>query len=279
MAVPVVSDAAEMFRQVDGGAMVGLMARLGVERCQVAKLDEARNVIQQKTVQALKEFRATAGRQAQTFNRLIFPESMRLLPLYTLAMMKCGALRGGPQDVTLDERCSLIFDIMGMPTSELLTFLYPSLFALHNMPPDAGTPANGGPGVLLPQPVPLSGEYIDSRGAFLLDNGRTLLLWLGKSLPPEFLTDVFGVGELPQSAATLQLRPSDTELSTKINGIIATLKASHVMEQQLVVVAQGQREEALLFPYLVEDRGSSMSYSDFLLSLHRQVQSAKSPAK
>jgi protein transport protein SEC24 len=134
-------------------------------------------------------------KQARAFNRLIFSEEMRLLPLFSLALTKCSALRGGAHDVSADERSTAIFDLDSMPTPDLLQYLHPSLFALHQMPPDAGVPISPEREwpVLLPPPLPLSGNFIDSRGVFLVDNGQRLLLWVGKAVQPELLEEMFGV--------------------------------------------------------------------------------------
>ena len=40
--------------------------------------------------------------------------------------------------------------------------------------------------LLLPPTLPLSGMSLDERGAFLLDNGRVFVLWLGRMLDPQW---------------------------------------------------------------------------------------------
>jgi hypothetical protein len=44
--------------------------------------------------------------------------------------------------------------------------------------------------VLLPQTLPLSGAYLEERGAYLLDNGRMLVLWLGRLLDRQWGMEV-----------------------------------------------------------------------------------------
>lgn len=71
--------------------------------------------------------------------------------------------------------------------------------------------------VSLPPLVPLSGERIDSRGAYLIDDSKRLLLWLGAQLSPEFLGGLFGVSAMPPDATrTLVLEPRDNELSRRV---------------------------------------------------------------
>lgn len=44
--------------------------------------------------------------------------------------------------------------------------------------------------VALPPSMPLAQDLIDPSGAYLLDSGRLLLLWLGRGVSPAFLTQV-----------------------------------------------------------------------------------------
>lgn len=44
--------------------------------------------------------------------------------------------------------------------------------------------------VRTPLPVPLSVERLHLDGAYLLDNGRIFVLWLGRSISPDFLQHV-----------------------------------------------------------------------------------------
>lgn len=46
MAMPVVTEVQDLFRAVDGGAMLSLLAKLAVEKACASKLDDTRNAIQ-----------------------------------------------------------------------------------------------------------------------------------------------------------------------------------------------------------------------------------------
>jgi len=126
-----------------------------------------------------------------------------------------------------------------MATQLVDVFLYPNLFALHELP---GSPAGvpGGDGELvMPPPKPLSSEKLDAGGrprapslpavppadklaertvgamtaainwstralpltlrgmrwpgVYLLENGVSMLLWIGKAAPPQLLQDLLNV--------------------------------------------------------------------------------------
>lgn len=61
---------------------------------------------------------------------MIYPESLKFLPLYGLALCKSVPLRGGFADAVLDERCALGLAMMILPVKNLLKLLYPSLIRL-----------------------------------------------------------------------------------------------------------------------------------------------------
>lgn len=61
---------------------------------------------------------------------MIYPESLKFLPLYALALYKSTPLRGGYADAALDERCAAGYTMMTLPVKKLLKLLYPCLIRL-----------------------------------------------------------------------------------------------------------------------------------------------------
>ena len=151
------------------------------------------------------------------------------------------------------------------------------MHALHSMPKESGT-KDEYDRVIFPPRTVLAGDRIDARGAYLVDDGRRLLLWLGKMLEPAFVADLFGPSGPPSADADCVLPPQDNDLSRHVRAVIADIRAnaSRARHLALTVVTQGHPSETQLFPYLVEDRGpanvaGAASYGEFLLDLHRRV--------
>lgn len=61
---------------------------------------------------------------------MIYPDSLKFLPLYGLALFKSTSLRGGYADVQLDERCAAGYTMMALPVKKLLKLLYPNLIRI-----------------------------------------------------------------------------------------------------------------------------------------------------
>lgn len=55
-------------------------------------------------------------------------------------LLKTQALRGSVRDVTTDERAAFMFDISSAGVDQLLTWVYPSLYPVHDPSGDWGKP-------------------------------------------------------------------------------------------------------------------------------------------
>lgn len=101
-----------------------------IEKTLSHKLEEARSAVQLRIVKSLREYRNLYAVQHRLANRMIYPDSLKFLPLYGLALCRSTPLRGGHGDVPLDERCAAGHTMMTLPIKGLLKLLYPSLIRL-----------------------------------------------------------------------------------------------------------------------------------------------------
>lgn len=97
------------------------------------KLEDARNAVQFRIVKALREYRNLYAVQHRLSGRMIYPESLKFLPLYGLALCKSTPLRGGYGDVQLDERYAAGFTMLALPVKKLLKLLYPNLVRVDDL--------------------------------------------------------------------------------------------------------------------------------------------------
>ena len=65
--------------------------------------------------------------------QLILPESLKLLPIFCLALTKTPALRGG-LDVHIDLRVHSMRLLKHLPVVDIVGLLYPRIAALHTLP-------------------------------------------------------------------------------------------------------------------------------------------------
>eukprot|EP00249_Psilotum_nudum_P020257 c27624_g1_i1 orf=387-3641(-) len=274
LAAPVATDLGELYRGADAGAIMSLMSSLAIEKSLVSKLEDARQSTQLRLVRSLREYRNLYGVQHPLTGRLIYPESLKLLPLYCLALCKSLALRGGYADAQPDERTAAGFEMMIMSIPRLLKFLYPTLIRLDEYlfkELKVGTNANP------VQELPLTAERLDPRGAFLLDDGLRFILWLGKVLPSDFIIHLLGM-EAANSAdlSKVAVVEQNNDLSKRFIAFLKAIRENNLaVYQQCVMIRQGDqpREGTLVLLNLVEDRNAgSFGYIDWMVQIYRQVQ-------
>lgn len=73
-----------------------------------------------------------------------------------------------------------------------MQYIYPKLYSLHDMPDNAGTPDPETGEIVIPAPLNLTSERFVPYGLYLIDDGQTQFLWLGRDAVPQLLADVFG---------------------------------------------------------------------------------------
>ncbi|ESQ49323.1 hypothetical protein EUTSA_v10019975mg [Eutrema salsugineum] len=270
---PVVTDLGEMYRQADTGSIVSVYTRLAIEKTLSAKLDDARNAIQQKIVKALREYRNLHAVQHRLGSRLIYPESLKFLPLYGMSICKSTPLQRGAADASLDERCAAGFTMMALPVKKLLKLLYPNLFRVDEWLLKPSADHDDLKDVL--RRLPLAAESLDSRGLYIYDDGFRLVLWFGRMLSPDIAKNLLGT-DFAAELSRVTLQEQENGMSKKLMRLIKKVRETDPSYHPMCfLVRQGEqpREGFLLLRNLIEDQmGGSTGYVDWILQLHRQIQ-------
>lgn len=148
--------------------------------------------------------------------QLILPECMKLLPLYVSCIMKNDAVSGG-SDMSCDDRSYVMqfVQIMDLPMS--VFYFYPRMIPIHDVNPNETD---------IPAPIRCTAEKLAEDGAYVLENGIHLFIWVGLSLAPEFTQAVFSA---PCSQQIDTDRPGlpvlENPLSKRVRGIIDSIQA------------------------------------------------------
>ncbi|ETV97794.1 hypothetical protein, variant [Aphanomyces invadans] len=284
VAVPVTKLFAEVFRSVDVDAICNMIAKNALEVALKTGLEPARNKMQQVCVDIARAYR-TSGAYGQNNPsnsgfQLQLPESLQLLPLYTMALMKSPAFRGGT-DIGSDERSHVQYSLYNMPVSLSRSFIYPRLFSLLDLPPDAGFPSDdpraataGADKIVLPHVLNLSVERLNTEGAFLLEDTLSLYLWIGRGLNSRFVSSLFGVDSIDGvDCRELSLAAPKDDIGTRVHNIVKALREDRTAHMKLHVIREGHPVEGKFFWKLVEDRasfaGGQASYAEYLGQINR----------
>lgn len=204
IALPVVTVIGEVLAGADQEAIACLLAKMAVDRSMQSNVQEAREAMIFSNVDIINTYRLVnggggggggGGNNPSGYNSgggLVTGQNTKLLPLYTLALMKHTAFRLGIS-TRVDERVFAMMQMKSLPIRALLLYIYPNLYPLHHslqqQSPDQP---------LSPLPVQLTFANIDRNGIYLLDTYDHLYLYICKSVSPQFLVDVFAVTQWSQ---------------------------------------------------------------------------------
>ncbi|KAF1780700.1 ADF-H/Gelsolin-like domain [Phytophthora cactorum] len=198
--------------------------------------------------------------------QLILPESLKLLPLYTLATLKSRALRGnlvgnpprGFIDVRADERVMMMGLLNSLPVEFCVSAVYPKLYSVHDLADDCCTLDEDGKFILPPQ-LPPTAEKLDEEGIFLLHSAMCCYIYIGPKASPELLLDLFGGDGM---GARERLR-----------SLVEYLNSTIPISQPLEILTKNDWRANRFMSALVEDRTrNDVSYVEFLVQVHKKIQ-------
>jgi protein transport protein SEC24 len=118
--------------------------------------------------------------------------------------------------VKTDERMYHFNRVLSLPAVDTTVFVHPRMFPIHNMAAEHGTASQSGE-IILPPSISLSGEKLESTGAYLIDNGESILVLIGRDCNQSFLEQAFGIHQLGENeAGRLYFENKGNPLSQKV---------------------------------------------------------------
>ncbi|CAN0432368.1 unnamed protein product [Lampetra fluviatilis] len=270
LCLPVVTTLIDIYAGADVQAVTALLAKMAVDRTLSSSLSDARDALVNAAVDFLAAYRGSGGGPAQS--GLTAPHGLRLLPLYALALLKQKAFGSG-KSVRLDERAFAMCEMKHQPLGQLMRAVHPSLYRVDNLTEKGGVMEGD---VLVPQPplLQLSAERLSGDGAFLLDSGTVLQLWVGRGVGLAFLHEVLGVQNVAaiQTNTQWSLPELPNAASERVRSFVSWLRRHRAFPPPLQIIRDDGASRSAFVQSLVEDRTeSAMSYYELLLHVQQQV--------
>ncbi|XP_078407068.1 protein transport protein Sec24A isoform X1 [Cetorhinus maximus] len=272
MCLPVVNSLTDIYAGADVQAVTCLLASMAVDRSISSSLSDARDALVNAVIDSLSTYRsAVLSQQQQQQPGVMAPFSLQLFPLYVLALLKQKAFRTGTS-TRLDDRVFSMCEVKYQPVSYLMLMIHPNLYRMDNLSDEGSININD---KTIPQPpiLQLSVEKLNRDGAFLMDAGTALYLWVGKRCCPNFVSQVLGASNyvsIPQNMT--QLPELDTAESERTRTFISWLREQRPFFPVLHVIKDESPLKASFLQNMVEDRTeSALSYYEFLLHIQQQV--------
>ncbi|XP_007441191.1 protein transport protein Sec24B isoform X2 [Python bivittatus] len=269
LCLPVVTSLTDVYAGADVQAIICLLANMAVDRSVSSSLSDAREALANAVVDSLSAYMSTASNLQQS--SLIAPNSLRLFPLYILALFKQKAFRTGTS-TRLDDRIYAMCQIKSQPLVHLMKIIYPSLYRIDRLTDEGAIHVSDR---VVPQPPlqRLSAEKLTREGAFLMDCGSILYIWVGRSCDNNFIKDVLGYpnySSVPQKLT--QLPELDNISSERTRSFISWLKDSKSLNPVLQVIKDESPAKTDFLQQLVEDKTeAAFSYYEFLLHIQQQI--------
>ncbi|XP_027977086.1 protein transport protein Sec24B isoform X3 [Eumetopias jubatus] len=269
LCLPVVSSLADVYAGVDVQAAICLLANMAVDRSISSSLSDARDALVNAVVDSLSAYGSTVSNLQHS--ALIAPSSLKLFPLYVLALLKQKAFRTGTS-TRLDDRVYAMCQIKCQPLVHLMKMIHPNLYRIDRLTDEGAVHVNDR---VVPQPPlqKLSAEKLTREGAFLMDCGSVFYIWIGKSCDNNFIEDVLGYpnfASIPQKMT--HLPELDTLSSERARSFISWLRDNRPLSPILHVVKDESPAKTEFFQHLIEDRTeAAFSYYEFLLHIQQQI--------
>ncbi|MGH0153727.1 UNVERIFIED_CONTAM: hypothetical protein FKN15_025549 [Acipenser sinensis] len=237
LCLPVVSQLNEVFAGADVQAITCLLANMAIDRSISSNLSDSRDALVNAVVDSLSAYRSTAS---SLQSGLIAPYSLRLFPLYVLALLKQKALRTGIS-TRLDDRVFAMCEFKCQPLQQIMRMIHPNLYRIDNLTDEGALHVNDS---IVPQPpiLQLSAERLTREGAFLMDCGST------------------------------QIPELETPSSERTRSFITWLQENRSFNPVLYILKDDTSAKTNFFQHLIEDRTeAALSYYEFLLHIQQQI--------
>ncbi|KAK2828080.1 hypothetical protein Q5P01_019114 [Channa striata] len=269
LCLPVVNSMSDIFAGADVQAITGLLACMAVDRSVTASLSDARDAMTNAAIDSLMSYRQSVLTIQQP--GLLAPACLRLFPLLILALLKQKAFRTGTS-TRLDDRVFAMCQLKYQPLVYAMLMVHPALYRIDDLTDEGALNVNER---TIPQPrvLQLSVEKLSRDGAFLMDTGMVMYLWIGRNCNPNFLTQVLGVPSYVAVPDNLyQLPELDTAESQRTRAFVGWLRDQRPFFPSLHVIRDESQLKASFMQNMIEDRTeSALSYYEFLLHIQQQI--------
>jgi len=294
-ALPICQALSEAVDTVNVDVAINVLAKQAVTVALRAGLDTARQRLHHACLEVLRGVHARTNARAPSAPMSYgapasapapaaqpkIPDSLQLLPLYTMALQKGIAFRGG-NAIAADERVFNLNLMANMKVDVSRRYAYPRMFSIHDMPAEAGLPISDPSAALdpnmtaginkirLPSLVNLSRERLQTQGIYLLENSVEMYLWVGSQVDAGILQALFGVTSLQGAApGSIQLQRSGNDIASRLDAIRTALCEESNIFMQIWTCTEGDPAmEQRMSIFLVEDKSNfsqgNFSYQEYM---------------
>jgi len=267
--LPVANNNTDVFDTLDSVVTTALMAKDAIPVMITKGVKTFREQLIGAAINILHAAGSSPAATPLANPRLSAPPAMHPLPGFLLAILKHTGFRSDPT-ITVDQRIVALEQVRNLPHDLLITYLVPMLYSIPPPEDVRSTPR-----------LPVSSEHLRQDGVFLLHNGSCMYLMVGRNVPPELMTQLFGHSSIAQFPSTqLKLPTLDNPASKATCALVAHIQDQYPLIAPLCVVRQDVDLDVwpTFIDHLVYDRSQrtqTWSYFEFLNLLASKVATLK----
>ncbi|EPS72258.1 hypothetical protein M569_02500 [Genlisea aurea] len=264
LSLPCTNMLSNLFRSADLDTQFACILKQAANEIPTSPLVQARDQAMNICINILYSYRKFCS-TVSTSGQLILPEALKLLPLYALAMLKSIGLRS---DGRLDDRSYWVNNVSRLPVHLVIPLVYPRMIAIHDLD-DKDLDDS-----VIPPPLPLLSSEISNEGIYLLENSEECLIFVGSSVSPKVVQQLFGSSSLDDVPDQFVLPQLSNPPSKKLNAVVNEIRRQRCSYLRMRLCRQiDPLAGSCFFLQMLEDTtNDGVSYIDFLVHIHRQIQ-------
>ncbi|CAA6663980.1 unnamed protein product [Spirodela intermedia] len=252
LSLPCTKLLSDLFRSPDLDTLFACFLKQAANGIPSSSLSKVREQMTNFCINILYSYRKFCA-AVPSSGQLILPEALKLLPLYTLALIKSIGLRTEGRS---DDRSYWINHAASLSIALTIPLVYPRMLAVL----DLASKEHGGS--IIPSPIPLSSAHITDDGIYLLENGEDALIYVGNTVNPDILQQVFGSHSIDHIPMPFTLQKYDNDLSKRLNDVVDEIRRQRSSYLRMQLCRKGDPSE--------DPEG--LSYVEFLVHIHQQIQ-------
>ena len=276
----------DVFNFADENAIVATLVRDTLNFVGQQTLASLRESLNTRLVDVFSQYRAMTEyghNRAKTMgNNLLFPDSLKHLPVYILSFLKTHAINAST-GLSADARLVDLFNMSNMPLERLMYHLYPALVELHSLTPEEGTIDEATGFTILPQYKDLTMKSLD-RGVYILCDGIRVYVWLDPEANIMLIKDLFGdqYESIEEIDAFMDELPDvSSEISQQARNLVHFFNKQFVgvESSSIQIIRKGIDGSELIFKELSREDAfggamkatNGIGFAEYLTSLHKAI--------
>ncbi|KAI7857087.1 Sec23/Sec24 trunk domain-containing protein [Circinella umbellata] len=266
--LPVTANISTLFKQADLDTSMNLLSKQVISQATKKLSQDLMGELDGECIRILAAYRKHCAASASS-GQLILPESFKVLPVYTLGLKKCAALRRDP-NLNIDFRVYNMRKLKSMGVASTARWLYPRMIPIHTF-------LNSENINIIPQER-LSCDRLEPHGIYTVEASDATHIWIGQAVSPELLSKLFNVSEIEQMNPEIIMQQGipqlENELSKRFHRLLSSKDNININNYNpLKLIRQGLDNAFEFNNALMEDETfNQMSYVDYLCMIHKQIQ-------